>query len=88
MKPVSMVLGGMVVLSVASTALAQPPVDQFPPRGESQQAVLHAWRQEPVRGQPSTRQPDPAPRGDLRGDIASNARALTGQDRRDLAHPH
>jgi hypothetical protein len=88
MKPVSTVLGGMVVLIVASAALAQAPVDQFPPRGEPQQTELHAWRQDPVRGQPSTRQADPAPRGDLRGDIASNARALTGQDRRDLAHPH
>ncbi len=86
MKPVSMVLGGMVVLSIATAALAQVPVDHFPPRGDTQQAGLHAWQREPVRGPQPTPQA-PAPRGDLRGDIASNARALPGQDRRDLAHP-
>jgi hypothetical protein len=87
MKPVSMVLGGMVVLSIASTALAQVTVDHFPPRGDTQQAGLHAWQQEPVRGPQPTPQAQPAPRGDLRGDIASNARALTSQERQELAHP-
>jgi hypothetical protein len=87
MKPMSMVLGGMVVLSIASAALAQVPVDHFPSRGNAQQTDLRGWNQEPVRGSQPARPEQPAPRGNLRGDIASNARTLTAPDRQELAHP-
>ena len=71
MKPMSLLVCGIVVSSLAAGAPAQQrPRDLNWQPG--QPAGLHAWQQEDARNREFT---PPAPRGDLRGDIASNARA-------------
>jgi len=75
----SLLACGIVVssLSVAIQAHAGSPAGNFALRPETQ-ASLQAWKKEQIRG----REPaEPAPRGDLRGDIASNARARPEPDR-------
>jgi hypothetical protein len=72
MRPMSLILCGIVVSIFAATALAQ----QRPQQGWSwkpnQPATLEAWQQAQTRNHDFT---PPTPRGDLRGDIASNVRA-------------
>jgi hypothetical protein len=73
MRPMSLLLCGIVVSTLAATAAAQ----QRPqPQGwnwkPDQQATPQAWQQAETRNHDFT---PPAPRGDLRGDIASNVRA-------------
>ncbi|KLU20432.1 hypothetical protein EOS_41465, partial [Caballeronia mineralivorans PML1(12)] len=72
MKPMSLLACGIVVssLSVAIQVHAESPAGNFALRAETQ-ASLQAWKKEPARGRETA---EPAPRGDLRGDIASNAR--------------
>jgi hypothetical protein len=71
MKPMSLLLCGIVISSMAAPALAQ----QRPQAGSwrpDRAAALEAWQQSETRNRDIT---PAAPRGDLRGDIASNVRA-------------
>ncbi|MEM5385580.1 hypothetical protein VSR68_18555 [Paraburkholderia phymatum] len=72
MRPMSLRFCGMVASVIAATAFAQ----QRPQQGwnwrPEQPATLQAWQQTEARNQGFT---PPSPRGDLRGDIASNVRA-------------
>ncbi|CAN7385039.1 MULTISPECIES: hypothetical protein [unclassified Caballeronia] len=79
MKPMSLVVCGIVLssLGAAITVHAEPAAGNFALRADTQ-ASPQAWRKEPVRGSDMT---ETAPRGDLRGDIASNARARPEPDR-------
>lgn len=70
MKPMSMLLCGIVVSSLAAPALAQQRPQGWNWRPEHP-ASIEAWQQDDARGHAFT---PPAPRGDLRGDIASNVR--------------
>lgn len=71
MKPVSLLLRGIVVSSIAlavGVAAQERPQNRAPKgRATTIEAAQHA------NGQPREFTP-PAPRGDLRGDIASNVR--------------
>lgn len=71
MKPVSLLLRGIVVSSIAVAVgiAAQERPQHWAPKGHATtiEAAQHA-NQQPKEFTP------PAPRGDLRGDIASNAR--------------
>ncbi|RAS24286.1 hypothetical protein [Paraburkholderia bryophila] len=71
MKPMSLLLCGIVISSMAAPALAQQRPEGWNWRPE-RTASLEAWQQGDARGRDFT---PPAPRGDLRGDIASNVRA-------------
>ncbi|WCM21206.1 hypothetical protein NDK50_07070 [Paraburkholderia bryophila] len=71
MKPMSLLLCGIVISSMAAPALAQQRPEGWNRRPE-RTASLEAWQQGDARGRDFT---PPAPRGDLRGDIASNVRA-------------
>jgi hypothetical protein len=73
MKPVSLLLGGIVVslLGAAIAVHAEAQTGDFALHVDTQTG-LQAWKKEPVRGREPT---GTAPRGDLRGDIASNAHA-------------
>jgi hypothetical protein len=73
MKPMSLLACGIVVssLSAAIQVHAESPAGNFALHADTQ-ASLQAWKKEQVHGREMT---EPAPRGDLRGDIASNARA-------------
>jgi hypothetical protein len=84
MKPMSLLACGIVVssLSVAIQAHAESPAGNFALRAETQ-ASLQAWKKQPVRSRATA---EPVPRGDLRGDIASNARARPEPDRGDRQH--
>jgi hypothetical protein len=69
-----------IVLSSLGTAMtvhAESSAGNFALRPNTQ-ASLQDWRKEQVRGAEMT---ETAPRGDLRGDIASNARARPEPDR-------
>jgi hypothetical protein len=66
----SMLLCGIVVSSLAAPALAQQRPQGWNWRPEHP-ASIEAWQQDDARGHAFT---PPAPRGDLRGDIASNVR--------------
>ena len=88
-KPMSLLVCGMVV----STLGAAIPVYAESSAGNSAtpaipantQASVQAWKKEPVGGRETT---ETAPRGDLRGDIASNARARPDPDRGDRPRKH
>jgi hypothetical protein len=86
MKPMSLLVCGIVLSSLVSavTVHAESSAGNFALRANSQ-ASPHDWRKEPVRG---SEMAETAPRGDLRGDIASNARARPEPDRggRPLKH--
>jgi hypothetical protein len=86
MKPMSLPVCGIVLSSLvaATTVHAESSAGNFALRANSQ-ASPHDWRKEPVRG---SEMAETAPRGDLRGDIASNARARPEPDRggRPLKH--
>ncbi|CAB3769758.1 hypothetical protein [Paraburkholderia solisilvae] len=71
MRPMSLFLCGIVVSTLAAPAAAQqrPQGWNWKP---DQPATLEAWQQAETRNHDFT---PPAPRGDLRGDIASNVRA-------------
>ncbi|KWZ55659.1 MULTISPECIES: hypothetical protein [unclassified Burkholderia] len=69
MKPMSLLTACGVVVSLALAAPSR--ADSFPPRQHGQQEQV--TRSQARAAVPSAR-PN-APRGDLRGDIASNARA-------------
>ncbi|HEX3637126.1 MAG TPA: hypothetical protein VHV99_16890 [Paraburkholderia sp.] len=70
MKPMSLLLCGIVVSSMAAPALAQQRPQGWNWRPDHT-ATAEAWQQSETRGRGFT---PPAPRGDLRGDIASNVR--------------
>ena len=67
MKPMSLLLCGIVVSSIAAPAFAQQKPQGWNWRPD-RPATLEAWQQDE---RPREFTP-PAPRGDLRGDIASN----------------
>jgi hypothetical protein len=71
MRPMSLRVCGLVVALLAATAFAQQRPQGWNWRPE-QPATLQAWQQAETRNQNFT---PPTPRGDLRGDIASNVRA-------------
>ena len=79
MKPMSLLVCGIVLssLGAAITVHAESSAGNFALRAHTQ-AGSQDWRKEPVRGSDMT---ETAPRGDLRGDIASNARARPEPDR-------
>ncbi|KAE8756265.1 MULTISPECIES: hypothetical protein [Paraburkholderia] len=81
MKPMSLLLCGIVVSSMAAPALAQqrPQGWNWPP---DHTATVEAWQQSGPRSRDFT---PPAPRGDLRGDIASNVRTRPEPPREDPA---
>jgi hypothetical protein len=82
MKPMSLLVCGIVLssLGAAITVHAESSAGNFALRANTvnTQASPRDWRKEPVRGSDMT---EIAPRGDLRGDIASNARARPEPDR-------
>ena len=71
MKPMSLLLCGIVISSMAAPALAQEREQAWNWRPD-RSATLQAWQHSQTRNHDFT---PPAPRGDLRGDIASNVRA-------------
>ncbi|QQC64965.1 hypothetical protein [Paraburkholderia ginsengisoli] len=71
MKPMSLLLCGIVISSMAAPALSQERPQAWNWRPD-RTATLEAWQQSQTRSRDFT---PPAPRGDLRGDIASNVRA-------------
>jgi hypothetical protein len=79
MKPMSLIACGIVIssLGVAIPVHAESQAGNFALRAGTE-AGMQTWKKEPVRGsQPG----EPAPRGDLRGDIASNVHARPEPDR-------
>ncbi len=70
MKPMSVLLCGIVVSCLTAPALAQQHQQNWNWRPD-RPATLEAWQRSETR--PRDFQP-PQPRGDLRGDIASNVR--------------
>jgi hypothetical protein len=66
----SLLLCGIVLSSMAATALAQQRPQGWNWRPD-RAASMEAWQQSAARSRDFT---PPAPRGDLRGDIASNVR--------------
>jgi hypothetical protein len=82
MKPMSMLLGGILVSSIALMAVAQQNKPHFNahPGHLPAPAATQPQRNNAQRAQPF--QP-PVPRGNLRGDIASNARSLPEPSRND-----
>jgi hypothetical protein len=71
MKPMSLLLCGIVISSMAAPAFTQERQQAWNWRPD-RSATLEAWQQSQTRNRDFT---PPAPRGDLRGDIASNVRA-------------
>ncbi|CAB3788215.1 hypothetical protein LMG28614_02645 [Paraburkholderia ultramafica] len=71
MKPMSLLLCGIVISSMAAPALAQQRQQAWNWRPD-RAATAEASQQSATRNRDFT---PPAPRGDLRGDIASNVRA-------------
>ncbi|CAH2776611.1 MAG: FIG00453881: hypothetical protein [uncultured Paraburkholderia sp.] len=71
MKPMSLLLCGIVVSAMAVPAFAQERQQAWNWRPE-RRASLQAWQQSEARPRDFT---PPTPRGDLRDDIASNATA-------------
>jgi len=79
MKPMSLLACGIVIssLGVAVPVHAESQGGNFALRADAE-AGMQAWKREPVRNsQPA----EPAPRGDLRGDIASNVHARPEPER-------
>ncbi|CAB3730749.1 hypothetical protein LMG24238_05711 [Paraburkholderia sediminicola] len=81
MKPMSLLLCGIVVSSMAAPALAQQRQQGWNWRPDHT-ATIEAWQQSETRNRDFT---PPAPRGDLRGDIASNVRTRPEPPREDPA---
>jgi hypothetical protein len=79
MKPMSLLLCGIVVSSMAAPALAQQRTQGWNWRPD-RTASVEAWQQSETHSREFT---PPTPRGDLRGDIASNARARPEPPRED-----
>ncbi|MFT4069660.1 hypothetical protein [Paraburkholderia sp.] len=79
MKPMSLLLCGIVISSMATTTFAQQRPQGWNWRPD-RPATLEAWQQSEVRSRDFT---PPAPRGDLRGDIASNVRGRPDEARTD-----
>jgi hypothetical protein len=79
MKPMSLLLCGIVVSSMAAPAFAQQRPQTWNWRPDHP-ATVEAWQQSETRARGFT---PPAPRGDLRGDIASNVRARPEPPRED-----
>ncbi|MFM0208768.1 hypothetical protein PQQ96_15290 [Paraburkholderia sediminicola] len=82
MKPMSLLLCGIVVSSMAAPALAQqrPQGSNWRP---DHTATVEASQQGETRNRDFT---PPVPRGDLRGDIASNVRARPEPPHDDPTH--
>ena len=80
MRPMSLYVCGLLMSLLAATAFAQQRPQGWNWRPE-QPATLQAWQQAEARSQNFT---PPAPRGDLRGDIASNVRARPDGQRDDV----
>lgn len=70
MKPMSLLLCGIVVSLIAAPSFAQQKPSGWNWRPD-QPATREAWQQQGERSREFT---PPAPRGDLRSDIASNVR--------------
>jgi hypothetical protein len=70
MKPMSLLLCGIVLSSMAAPALAQGRQQDWNWRPD-RTASLESWQESQARSRDFT---PPVPRGDLRGDIASNVR--------------
>ncbi|MFP3566583.1 hypothetical protein [Paraburkholderia sp. SIMBA_030] len=81
MKPMSLLLCGIVVSSMAAPALAQQRPQGWNWRPD-RTASIEARQQSETRNRDFT---PPAPRGDLRGDIASNVRTRPEPPRGDAA---
>ncbi|WP_341312473.1 hypothetical protein WN982_13420 [Paraburkholderia sp. IMGN_8] len=79
MKPMSLLLCGIVVSSMAAPALAQQRPQGWNWRPDHT-ASVDASQQSETRNRGFT---PPAPRGDLRGDIASNVRTRPEPPRED-----
>lgn len=79
MKPMSLLLCGIVVSSMTAQAFAQERQQGWNWRPE-RTASLQTWQQNPGRSRDFT---PPTPRGDLRGDIASNVHARPDTARED-----
>src|SRR5471032_2954567 len=86
MKPMSLLACGIVLssLGAAITVHAQSSGGNFALRANTQ-ASLQDWRKESTRGSEIA---ETAPRGDLRGDIASNVRARPETERADRPRKH
>lgn len=82
MKPMSLLLCGIVVSSMAAPVLAQQRQQAWNWRPD-RPATTEAWQQGNAQNHEFT---PPAPRGDLRGDIASNVRARPDVPHDDPAH--
>ncbi|MEZ0605353.1 hypothetical protein ACAX43_24780 [Paraburkholderia sp. IW21] len=82
MKPMSLLLYGIVVSSMAAPALAQQRPQGWNWRPD-RTATAEASQQSGARSRDFT---PPAPRGDLRGDIASNVRTRPEPPREDPTH--
>jgi hypothetical protein len=78
-KPMSLLLCGIVISSLAAPALAQERQQAWNWRPD-RTASLESWQQSQARSRDFT---PPAPRGDLRGDIASNVRMRPEPGRED-----
>jgi hypothetical protein len=83
MKPMSLLLCGIVVSSIAASAFGQQKPQGWNWRPD-RPATVEAWQQD---GRTRDFTP-PAPRGDLRGDIASNVRTRPEPARDDAARRH
>ncbi|MFM0739822.1 hypothetical protein PQQ51_21495 [Paraburkholderia xenovorans] len=79
MKPMSLLLCGIVVSSMTAPSLAQERQQAWNWRPD-RTASVQAWQQSETRGRDFT---PPTPRGDLRGDIASNVHARPEPQRED-----
>ena len=82
MKPMSLLLCGIVISSIAAPALAQQRPQGWNWRPD-RTASIDAHQQGQARSREFT---PPAPRGDLRGDIASNVRTRPETPREDSSH--
>lgn len=78
MKPMSLLLCGIVVSAIAAPAFSQQRPQDWNWRPD-RTASVGAWQQ----GERVRDFTPPAPRGDLRGDIASNVRVRPDQARDD-----
>jgi hypothetical protein len=79
MKPMSLLLCGIVVSSMTAPVFAQQRPQGWNWRPEHT-ATTETWQKSPAGSRDFT---PPTPRGDLRGDIASNVRARPEPSRDD-----
>ncbi len=83
MRPMSPLLCGIVVSLLAATSAAQQRPQGWNWRPD-QPATVQAWQEAEARADARNHAfTPPAPRGDLRGDIASNVRAPRPEPPRD-----